>query len=632
MTTHAIPLTPNARTVVERRYLMRDAEGRPAESPEDMFRRVARDIASAEAVWGGAPAEWESVFYDAMASLSFLPNSPTLMNAGRELQQLAACFVLPIDDSLESIFETLKLAAKIHQSGGGTGFSFSRLRPRGDVVKTTHGISSGPVSFLEVYDSATERIKQGSFRRGANMGILDVTHPDIREFIDAKRSGGITNFNLSVAVTEEWMALAAADRPYRLVNPRTGEVSDEVSAGEVFAQIVDAAWTTGDPGLVFVDRMNAPRTNPTPSLGRIDATNPCGEQPLLPYEACVLGSVNLARHVRDGAVDWNALGRTVEVAVRFLDDAVERSAYPIAEIERIHKRGNRKIGLGVMGWADLLVHLGIPYDGDEAVALADRLMGFVADRADAASGTLAAERGVFPNWEASVYGPSGRDLPIRNATRTTIAPTGTISIIAGCSSGIEPLFALCYHRKVLEGSVLTEVNPDFEVAAREAGIWTDRLAGEVADHGGVRGMDGIPDGLAARFATAHDVAPEWHVRHQAAFQRHVDNAVSKTINLPAEATRDDIRRMFLLASELGCTGITVYRDGSKEWQVLNRGRAGGTDFGTVEGSAPAVGEDDAVVPPRRGQSVLEVCPMCGSAAFEFAEACGKCHSCGHSTC
>ncbi len=628
----AIPLTENARTVVERRYLLRGDDGVPTEEPENMFWRVAGDIAAAEATWDGDPGEWAEPFYEVMARLVFLPNSPTLMNAGRELGQLAACFVLPIDDSLDSIFDTLKLAAKIHQSGGGTGFSFSRLRPQGDMVKTTRGVSSGPVSFLEVYDSATEHIKQGSFRRGANMGILEVTHPDIERFIDAKRAGGITNFNLSIAATSDWMQLAARGEDYDLVNPRSGEPVGSANAGAVFDRIVDAAWATGDPGVVFLDRMNRRRTNPTPQLGRIEATNPCGEQPLLPYEACVLGSINVGALVAEGDVDWDELSRVVAIAVRFLDNAVERSRYPVPEIEKVHKFGNRKIGLGVMGWADLLVRLGIPYDSEGAMALAERLMAFISEGADRASEALAGERGSFPNWEASIYGPDGENRPMRNATRTTIAPTGTISIIAGCSSGIEPLFALSYYRKVLDGTVLLEVNPDFEAAMERHGSWTDELAATVADRGGVRGLDGVPADVADLFATAHDVAPEWHVRHQAAFQRHVDNAVSKTINLPRDATREDVQRIFLLAAELGCTGITVYRDGSKQWQVLNRGRPGGTDVGTMEGSPPAVGEDEAFVPPRRGQSVLEICPACGSASFEFAETCGKCHSCGHSTC
>lgn len=627
-----IPLTPNGQAVLERRYLLRDAEGKPVESAADMFRRVARNLAAAEATWGGAGGEWEERFFEMMARLDFLPNSPTLMNAGRDLQQLAACFVLPLDDSLDSIFDTLKHTAKIHQSGGGTGFAFSRLRPRGDMVKTTRGVSSGPVSFLQVYDSATEHIKQGSFRRGANMGILDATHPDILDFIDAKRDGGVTNFNLSVAVTTEWMECAERGGDYDLVNPRTGRPAGRLNAGDVFARMVDAAWSTGDPGIVFLDRMNRPRTNPTPALGAIEATNPCGEQPLLPYEACVLGSINLGHFVDPGAlIAWERLRDTTQLAVRFLDNAVEASRYPLEQIAQLHKRGNRKIGLGVMGWADLLIRLEIAYDSDAAVDLAGQVMGFVAEAADQASEALAAERGPFPNWHRSIYGPDGSNRPFRNATRTTIAPTGTISIIAGCSSGIEPLFALSYHRKVMEGTILLEVNADFEKAAVEAGIWSARLAEQVAERGSVRGLD-VPQAIQELFATAHDVAPEWHVRHQAAFQAQVDNAVSKTINLPREATRADVRRIFLMARDLGCTGITIYRDGSKQWQVLNRGRPAGTDLGTMEGSPPAVGEDEEVTPPRRGQNVFEICPMCGAASFEFAEACGKCHSCGHSTC
>jgi ribonucleoside-diphosphate reductase alpha chain len=632
MTPPVPTLTANALAVLERRYLLRDDTGRPAETAETMFRRVARDIASAESVWDGNPSDWEARFYSAMAGLDFLPNSPTLMNAGRELQQLAACFVLPIEDSLDSIFETLKLTAKIHQSGGGTGFSFSRLRPRGDLVRTTRGISSGPVSFLKVYDSATEHIKQGSFRRGANMGILDVTHPDILEFVSSKRDGGITNFNISVGVTEEWMELAEAGSDYELISPRTREPVGTLDARMVYRAIAEAAWATGDPGIVFLDRINHPRTNPTPLLGRIAATNPCGEQPLLPFEACVLGSINLGRFVVDGEVRWDALAETTRLAVRFLDNAVERSRYPLAEIEQLHKHGNRKIGVGVMGWADMLVHLGMPYDSDPALETAERVMGFVQEEADGASESLARERGAFPNWEASVYGRDGWNRPMRNATRTTIAPTGTISIIAGCSSGIEPLFALSYHRKVMEGTVLTEVNPDFQEAMVELGLWTDDLGRRLADRGGVRGLDAVPTDLQELFGIAHEIEPEWHIRHQAAFQRHVDNAVSKTINLSREATIDDVITSFDMAYSLGCKGITVYRDGSKTWQVLNRGRPVGTDLGTIEGSPPGIGEDQPLLPPVRGQSVLEVCPVCGQPSFEFAEACGKCHSCGHSTC
>jgi ribonucleoside-diphosphate reductase alpha chain len=632
MTSAGIALTPNAQTVLERRYVQRDEYGRPSESPRDLFVRVATDIASAELEWGGGAQARTDEFFELMTSLDFLPNSPTLMNAGRDLQQLAACFVLPIEDSLDSIFDTLKLTAKIHQSGGGTGFSFSRLRPRGDVVQSTHGVSSGPVSFLEVFDAATEHIKQGSFRRGANMGILDVTHPDIVEFIDSKQKGGITNFNISVGVSDRWMLQALEGEPYDLVNPRNGRVSGQLDAGEVFTMIAESAWRTGDPGIVFLDRINLPRTNATPQLGAIEATNPCGEQPLLPFEACVLGSINLARFADGEGVDFERLGPTVRSAVRFLDNAVERSHYPVPEIEQVHRYGNRKIGLGVMGWADLLVSLGTPYDSDTAVSLGRDLMGFIQDEADRASEDLAAERGTFPNWEESVYGPHGWNRPMRNATRTTIAPTGTISIIAGCSSGIEPLFALSYHRKVMEGSVLTEVNAALEGRLRADGIWSDDLIEKITQRGGVREIQEIPPHVQSLFATAHDVGYEWHIKHQAAFQAHVDNAVSKTVNLPNGATVDDVVNAYRLAYEMDCKGITVYRDGSKGWQVLNKGLPMGTDVGTIEGSPPAASEDKPIRPPRRGQSVLEICPLCGQPAFEFAETCGKCHSCGHSTC
>lgn len=627
-----LALTPNARQVLERRYLLRDETGAPTEEPEAMFQRVATDIASAEVEWGGDPSAWAPRFYDLMASMAFLPNSPTLMNAGRELQQLAACFVLPVEDSLDSIFDTLKLTAKIHQSGGGTGFSFSKLRPRGDLVSTTRGVASGPVSFLEIYDAATERIKQGSFRRGANMGILAVDHPDIDEFIGCKLDGAISNFNISVGVTEEWMAQALAGEDYEIVNPRSGESEGTASAAEVFSRLCEAAWSSGDPGIVFLDRINEPRTNPTPQLGVIESTNPCGEQPLLPFEACVLGSVNLSRFVDDGNIDWEPLREAVRLGVRFLDNAVERSHYPVPEIEEIHKRGNRKVGLGVMGWADLLVAVGTPYDSAGAVALGSEVMAFIQEAADAASEELAGERGSFSNWEASIYGPRGENRPMRNATRTTIAPTGTISIIAGCSSGIEPLFALAYHRRVMEGTVLAEFDPQFESLARENGFWSEGLAEQLLEQGSVEGFEDVPVDVRRLFVTAHEIDSEWHVRHQAAFQGHVDNAVSKTINLHKEATVEDVATVYRLAYELGCKGITVYRDGSKQWQVLNRGRPTGTDIGTIEGSAPEAVEDLPVIPPSRGQSLLEVCPVCGQPSFEFAEACGKCHSCGHSTC
>jgi ribonucleoside-diphosphate reductase alpha chain len=464
------------------------------------------------------------------------------------------------------------------------------------------------------------------------MGILDVSHPDIEEFIQSKTEGGLTNFNISVGVTEAWMDAASRSESYDLINPRTGKPAGQLNAGDVLGAITEAAWTNGDPGIIFLDRMNEPRTNPTPALGPITATNPCGEQPLLPFEACVLGSINLGNFVTGGAVDWERMGEVVSIAVRFLDNAVERSSYPIPEIHKMHKEGNRKIGLGVMGWADMLVSMGIPYDSEEALEAASRIMEFIGAAADAASEDLARERGSFSNWEESVYGRDGQDRPIRNATRTTIAPTGTISIIAGCSSGIEPLFAISFHRKIMEGILLTDVNTDFERAMREAGAWSESIAENVAKRTGTRGFDDVPESIQRLFPTAHEIAPDWHVRHQAAFQRHVDSAVSKTINLPKDATIEDVAFSFELALELGCKGITVYRDGSRSWQVLNKGVLTGTDLGTIEGSPPAFGEGEQVIAPMRGQSVLELCPVCGLPSFEFAEACGKCHSCGHSTC
>jgi ribonucleoside-diphosphate reductase alpha chain len=632
MAREAVRIGDNARTVLERRYLLKDKAGDPIESPESLFARVAEDIASAELEWNGDPRSWEDRFYTAMASMAFLPNSPTLMNAGRDLGQLAACFVLPIEDSLDSIFETLKLTALIHQSGGGTGFAFSRLRPRGDTVKTTNGVSSGPVSFLEVYDAATEHIKQGSFRRGANMGVLDVTHPDILEFISSKAAGGLTNFNISVGVTEEWMHRASAGTPYTLVNPNSGDAVADLNASDVFSAITESAWATGDPGLVFVDRINQPRGNPTPFLGQIEATNPCGEQPLLPFEACVLGSVNLGLFAQGGEMAWDALGETVRLGVRFLDNAIERSKYPISQIESMHKLGNRKIGLGVMGWADALVRLGVPYDSKEATNLASRVMAYISATADATSVELASARGTFPNWVKSVYGPKGLNQPHRNATRTTIAPTGTISIIAGCSSGIEPLYALSFHRKVMEGSVLTELNADFQAAIAGTPIDDDVMIRAITARGAVRGLDSVPSDLQALYGTAHDIDSSWHLQHQAAFQKHVDNAVSKTINLPNAATVEDVKAAYMLAFELGCKGVTVYRDGSKVWQVLNKGTPSGEGLVTMEGSAPGTSEDQQLTPPNRGQTVFEICPVCGQPSFEFAEACGKCHACGHSTC
>jgi ribonucleoside-diphosphate reductase alpha chain len=604
-----VQLSDNARVVLERRYLARDAAGKLIETPEQLVRRVAHNIALAEAKYvapsqaDAVVADYEARFYDLIASLRFLPNSPTLGNAGRPLQQLSACFVLPVEDSMAGIFDTLKNTALIHQSGGGTGFAFSRLRPAGDIVASTGGIASGPVSFMRAYDAATESIKQGGTRRGANMAILNVEHPDIEAFINVKANmAALQNFNISVAVTERFMRAVERDREYELVNPRTGAVAGTRRARAVFHQIVENAWRNGDPGIVFLDRIN--RDNPTPQLGHIEATNPCGEQPLLPYESCNLGSLNLSRFVkrptaapareRNGSaapapveVDWNALAEAIPLCVRFLDDVIDQNAYPIPEIEEMARK-TRKIGLGVMGWADLLFELGIRYDSDEAVELAGRLMSFVRDQAGRASVELGAERGVFPAWDGSIYDPATGDKRggprYRNATRTTVAPTGTLSIIADCSGGIEPAFALAFMRQhhldrkdPARVTRLPEVNATFRAIAERAGFFSDGLARHLAEGGRIADRDDVPDWAKRLFVTAHDISPEWHVKMQAAFQRHTDNAVSKTINFPAEATVEDVERAYMLAYREGCKGITVYRDGSRDRQVLSHVTARGPE-------------------------------------------------------
>jgi ribonucleoside-diphosphate reductase alpha chain len=591
--------TDSALRVLRERYLLRNTQGEVIETPEEMCWRVAQSIAAGEARYGRSPAavhEVATAFYETMVDGYFVPNSPTLMNAGKgNGLQYSACYVLPVGDSMEEIFDSVKAAAIIHKSGGGTGFAFSRLRPKDDIVASTRGRASGPVSFLRVFNSATEAVKQGGTRRGANMGILRIDHPDVLEFIDCKLDGGITNFNISVAVTDSFMDALAKGEDYDLINPHSGEVTQRLSAREVFDRIVRAAWRTGDPGMVFIDRINASPANPTPELGTIEATNPCGEQPLLPNEACNLGSLNVSKFARqdsagEWSIDWEEMERVVRLAVRFLDDVIEMNPYPLPQIDETVK-SNRRIGLGIMGWADLLFTLGIPYDSQEAIDLADRLMLFVKQTSHDQCGKLAEERGPFPNWNHSIY----RTVrPMRNSTVTTIAPTGTISMIAGCSSGIEPIFALAFQHRVKNPDgerVLTFVNETFERLAKQGGFFSDALMQEIVRRGTLHGIPGLPEAANRVFKTSHEIGYEWHVRHQAAFQRSTDNGVSKTINLPNDASEEDVASAYRLAWELGCLGITVFRDGCKGEQVLHVG------IKDKPAAAPAV-SGPVVVKPR----------------------------------
>jgi ribonucleoside-diphosphate reductase alpha chain len=564
-----LKLSLNAIVVLEKRYLLKDESGRVTETPSALFRRVAKAIAKIDREYGDIDADKaEEEYYQLMSNLYFLPNSPTLMNAGTKLGQLSACFVIPIEDSLESIFDALKAMALIQQSGGGTGFSFSKLRPKGDRVQSTKGVASGPVSFMRIFDVTTDVIKQGGKRRGANMGILRADHPDIVDFINAKKDETLfQNFNISVAATDEFMQAVFKDREYELINPRTGKPVKKVRARDVFELIVHNAWKNGDPGLVFIDEIN--RHNPTPQLGEIESTNPCGEQPLLPYESCNLGSINLSRLVKNGKFDYEHFKEIIKVAVRFLDNVIDANVYPLEEIKKV-TLGNRKIGLGVMGFAEAIIKMGIPYDSQEALNFAETIAKTLTETARQESASIAQRRGPFPNFKNSKWEKEGYP-PLRNATVTTIAPTGSISIIAGTSSGIEPLFAVAFVRNVLEGTELLEINQLFEEMAIKRGFYSEELMLEAARTGTVAELP-VPDDVKKLFKTALEIEPEWHVKIQAAFQKHIDNAVSKTVNLREDATPADVRKVYLFAYELKCKGITVYRFGSRKDQVIKINR------------------------------------------------------------
>lgn len=609
----------NALKVLKERYLLKDEHNKIIETPDELFRRVARNIALADKQHDKKAdvRKTEENFYEIIASLEFLPNSPTLMNAGADLQQLSACFVLPVGDSIEEIFESIKNTALIHKSGGGTGFSFSRLRPRNDMVLSTKGVSSGPISFMKVFDSATDVIKQGGKRRGANMGILRVDHPDIIDFIRCKeKENSLNNFNLSVALTDKFMKAVEKDDEYDLINPKTKQFAGKMRARDVFNMIILQAWSNGEPGIIFIDKMN--KYNPTPEIGEFESTNPCGEQPLLPYESCNLGSINLSKFVKKGKIDFERLKYVIHTAVHFLDNVIDMNKYPIKKIAEV-TRSNRKIGLGVMGFADLLIMLGIPYNSEDGLKHAKKIMKFIDDESKIASRALATVRGSFPNFSKSTYKNSE---PIRNATTTTIAPTGTLSMIAECSSGVEPLFAICYVKTVMDGKELLYVNSLFEEIAKERGFYSEDLMRRIAVTGEIQHNPDVPDDLKKVFINSHFISSEWHVRMQAAFQEYTDNAVSKTVNFPYSATTKDVEEAYLLAYKLGCKGITVYRDGSRSEQVL------AIDTSKVKNVEKPPHQKPAVNQLKKDKTV---CPECGG-RMKVSEGCATCLSCAYSMC
>jgi len=663
-------LAENSLVVLKKRYLLKDKDGNVIETPTDMFKRVALNIALADETYKNLYHQEVNIkktaeeFYNIMASSEFMPSSPVLMNAGRDLQQLAACFVLPVEDDMSAIFDAVKWTALIHQSGGGTGFSFSRLRPEGDRVKSTGGIASGPISFMKVFDAATEQIKQGGTRRGANMGVIRVDHPDILKFITCKEdTRTLNNFNISVAITETFMKALDKDEEYELINPRNKEVVKKISAKMVFDLIVTNAWKNGDPGVLFIDRINA--FNPTPQLGNIESTNPCGEVPLLPFESCNLSSIILSKFVKKNSdkpeVDWERLEYIVRTAVHFLDNVIDMNRYPLPQIEQMVE-STRKIGLGVMGWADLLIKLEIPYNSEKALKLADKIMTFINEKGHRASEELAEKRGVFPSFAGSVFDQKNINYKLRNATVTTIAPTGTISIIANCSSGIEPLFAVCYTRKnILDaGDELIEVNPLFLEVAKREGFYSEAIMKKVAERGSVHGVGEVPEKWQKIFVTSHEIEPEFHVKMQAAFQAHTDNAVSKTVNFSNSATVEDVKNVYLMAYKLGCKGITIYRDGSRDAQVLNIGsqnvkqavpegdsevkkeivlerEAAKVEVKIVQPSIMELFSDKQLVTSdKAGQASgkekeTEKCPECGQ-EMEIKEGCMTCPVCGWGKC